>query len=381
MEDVTPAVRETLGVIDYDARAAPALSTPQDDSPMVEALITDPIHCTARHTHHDFQAAVASAMCGLVGRVPADMFQTTFSHHPTPPERAHELERKEDWIFKEVITEEHKQSAIFLALAGWMSIVKVVDELKGNYVYVEKRWKAAVTGLGLTDRVCNTNKKDIIVGVSGVMNRSREVKSRFIKMFISMNIEGSLPTDTVRAAMISQIKMVWEFSGMCSYRLMDDIIFIDSPILGIETVAKEACAFRRIYRQLQERMGTQFPYSGVLGLVPADMSISHFPNLYLVAISHAKGTGGMANFQISTNVKASVPIKVLSKAVKGMTDTTIVSDTSVRDLAELGLVSAEGRELQRKARALLAKKRRKDSDTEDDDDEDNEVAGPSKRRR
>lgn len=262
-----------------------------------------------------------------------------------------------------------------------MSIVKVVDDTKGNYIYVEKRWKAAITGLGLTDRVCNTNKKGIIEGVSNAMNKSRDIKTRFIKMFLSMNIEGSLPTDPARAAMISQIKMVWEYSGMCSYRLMDAIIFVDSPVLGIETVAKEACAFRKIYSQLQEQTGTQFPYAGVLGLIPADMSISHFPNLYLVAVSHAKSTGGMTNLQISTNVQASVPIKVLSKAVKGMTNTTIVSDASVRALVELGLVSAEGRELQRKAKALLAKKRRQESDTEDDDDDDTEVAGPSKRRR
>lgn len=279
------------------------------------------------------------------------------------------------------MTEEHKQSAIFLAMAGWMTLVKVVDELKGNYVYIEKRWKAAITGLGLTDKVCHVNKKDIITAVSESMNKSREVKSRFIRMFIALDITGDLPIDPVRAAIIAQVKMVWEFNGMCSYRLMDQMIFVDSPVLGIETVAKEACAFKRQYTALQARMGSQFPYAGVLGLVPVEMSISRYPNLYLVAISHAKATGGMVNFQLSTNVKASVPVKILSRAVKGMSDTTVVSNTSVRELSELGLVSAEGRELQMRARALLSRKRRKDSDSEDDEGETTDQAGHSKRRR
>lgn len=381
MDDVTQHVREALGETVYDERPAPVLAPPQDDSPTISVLVTDPVHCTARHRHHEFQATVASLMCGLVGRVPGGMFVDTFTHGQVPPARRDEEEREPSWTFREEITDEHKQSALFLALVGWMSIVKVVDDTKGNYLYVEKRWKAAITGLGLTDRVCNTNKKAVIECASNAMNKSRDIKNKFIKMFLTMNIEGSLPTDSARAAMISQIKMVWEFSGMCSYRLMDAIIFIDSPVLGIETVAKEACAFRKVYSKLQDQMGTQFPYAGVLGLIPPDMSISHFPNLYLVAISHAKSTGGMTNFQVSTNVKASVPIKVLSKAVKGMTNTTIVSDASVRALAELNLVSAEGRELQRKAKALLVKKRRQDSDTEEEDEDDGEVAGPSKRRR
>lgn len=156
---------------------------------------------------------------------------------------------------------------------------------------------------------------------------------------------------------------------------MDQMLFTDSPVLGIETIAREACAFRKHYAALQHRMGIHFPYAGVLGLVPADMSISKFPNLYLVAISHAKSTGSLANFQLSTNVKASVPVKILSRAVKGMTNTTVVSDSSVRDLAELALVSAEGRELQRRARSMLAKRKRRDTDSEEDDDETTDPAG------
>lgn len=316
-----------------------------------------------------------------VGRVPEGTFTGTFTHHPTPAGRSADVQRKDDWIYKETITEEHKQSAIFLAMAGWMVLVKVVDELKGNYVYIEKRWKAAITGLSLTDKVCNVSKKEVIAAVSESMNKSREVNSKFIRMFIATDIAGELPIDPVRAAMITQVKMVWEFHGMCSYRLMDQMIFIDSPVLGIETVAREACAFKRQYSALKERMGDQFPYAGVLGMVPIEMSISRYPNLYLVAISHAKATGGMANFQLSTNVKASVPVKILSRAVKGMSDTTVVSNNSVRELAELGLVSAEGRELQRRARVLLSRKRRKDSDSEEEEDEDTDQAGPSKRRR
>lgn len=238
-----------------------------------------------------------------------------------------------------------------------------------------------MTGLGLTDKVCHVNKKDIITAVSEAMNKSREVKSRFVRMFITLDISGDLPVDPVRAAMIAQIKMVWEFNGMCSYKLLNQMIFVDSPVLGIETVAKEACAFKRQYTALQARMGAQFPYAGVLGLVPVEMSISRYPNLYLVAISHAKATGGMTNFQLSTNVQASVPVKILSRAVKGMSDTTVVSNESVRELAELGLVSAEGRELQRKARVLLSRKRRKDSDSEDDEGDNTDQAGQNKRRR
>lgn len=99
MEDVTPKVREALGETHYDDRPAPVLAPPQDDTPTLEALVTDPIHCTARHTHHEFQVIVASLMCGLVGRVPADMFVGTFTHDPPQLDRAHEVDRKEDWTF------------------------------------------------------------------------------------------------------------------------------------------------------------------------------------------------------------------------------------------------------------------------------------------
>lgn len=159
MAEPTDAVREALGDISYNAIGVPELDTPQDDDPNVSVLITDPVHCTGRHVHHDFQAVVASAMCGLVGRVPEGTFTGTFTHHPTPAGRSADVERKDDWIYKETITEEHKQSAIFLAMAGWMVLVNVVDELKGNYVYIEKRWKAAITGLSLTDKVCNVSRR------------------------------------------------------------------------------------------------------------------------------------------------------------------------------------------------------------------------------
>lgn len=152
-------------------------------------------------------------------------------------------------------------------------MVKPIDDLKGNYVYVEKRWKAALTGLGLTDKVCHKNKKDLLTSVSEVMNRSRSVTEKFIKMFISLESAGELPIDVVRVAVISQIKMVLEYHGMCSYRLMDEMIFIDSPALGIETVAREACTFKRHYTALKNKMGVHFPYSGVLGMVPADINI------------------------------------------------------------------------------------------------------------
>lgn len=270
---------------------------------------------------------------------------------------------------------------MFIAMAGWMAIVKMVDDSKNNYVYIEKRWKAAVTGLGLTDKICNTSKKDLLLAISDAVNKSREVKRKFIRTFISLESNGDLQLDPVRAAILGQVKMVWEYHGMCSYRLMDQIIFPDSPVLGIEAIAREACSFRKHYSSLQNKMGIHFPYTGVLGLVPADLNISKYPNLYLVSISHAKSTGSLANFQQSTNLKASVPVKVLAKAVKGMTDTTIVSEGALRELSALGLVTAEGRELQRRARGLLTLRRRRETDSEDEEDAETDQAGPSRKRR
>lgn len=380
MEDMTEAVREALQGVTYGDRNVPHLDSPKDDSPHVTTLITDPAHCTARHTHHDFQSVVASAMCGLVGQVPDGMFLGTFTHLPTPV-GAPAGERDETWIYREELDDQHKQGALFLAMAGWMTLAKMVDELKNNYIYVEKRWRAAVTGLGLTDKVCHTSKKDLLLSISEEMNKSREVKSKFIKMFIALESSGDLPLDTVRAAIISQIKMVWEFHGLCSYRLMDQMIFVDSPILGIETIAREACAFKEHYDSLQNKMGVHFPYAGVLRLVPADISISKYPNLYLVAISHAKSTGSLTNFRLSTNVKASVPVKVLSKAVRGMSNTTVVSEGSLRDLAAMGLVTTDGKELKRRARIMISRRRQKETDSEDESDDATDQAGPSKRRR
>lgn len=112
-------------------------------------------------------------------------------------------------------------------------------------------------------------------------------------------------------------------------------------------------------------MGVHFPYTGVLGMVPAEINISKYPNLYVVAISHARSTGSLTNFQQSANVKASVPVKVLAKAVKGMTDTTVVSDSALRDLSQLGLITSDGKDLQRRTRGMLAKRKRRDSDSDD----------------
>lgn len=81
-----------------------------------------------------------------------------------------EAGRIEAWVFKEDITDEHKQKALFIAMTGWMVIVKPVEDLKNDYVYREKRWKAALTGLGLTDLSCTTNKKDLLLCISETMN-------------------------------------------------------------------------------------------------------------------------------------------------------------------------------------------------------------------
>lgn len=380
MAGMTDAVREALRGVTYEKRNVPTMESPQDDSPTIETLITDPVHCTARHVHHDFQSVVASAMCGLVGHVPTETFERSFTHLELPigtPDR----DRDEDWYFREELNDQHIQGVFFLAMAGWMVMVKPIDDLKGNYVYIEKRWKAAVTGLGLTDRVCTENKKEVLNSVSEAMNRSRTVKEKFIRMFISLENSGELPVEAVRAAVISQIKMVWEYHGMCSYRLMDDMIFIDSPILGIETIAREACAFKRHYDALKTKMGVHFPYSSVLGMIPADINIGKYPNLYLVAISHAKSTGSLSNFQLSTNVKASVPVKILSRAVKGMSNTTVVSEGAMADLVALGLVSTDGKELRRRARGMLAEHKHRGSESEGDDDEDIDCAGPSSRKK
>lgn len=381
MADMTDAVREALGGVTYGVREAPLLDTPQDDSPTVDTLVTDPVHCTARHLHHDFQSVVTSMMSGLIGQVPDNTFRGTFTHIHKPPNIPAEGPRGEDWGYRETIEEAHKQGAMLMAMAGWMAMVKMVEDAKNNYVYIEKRWKAAVTSLGLTDKVCTSSKKDLVLAISDAVNRNREVKSKFIRTFISLESNGGLPVDPVRAAVLGQVKMVWEYHGMCLYRLMDQNIFTDSPVLGIEAIAREACAFRKHYSSLQEKMGVHFPYTGVLGLVPADLTISKYPNLYLVSISHAKSRGSLANFQQSTNVKASVPVKVLAKAVKGMTDSTVVSEGALRELSTLGLVTAEGRELQRRTRGLLTRKKRRDTDSEDEEDAETDQAGPSRKRR
>lgn len=166
----------------YGLREAPILDTPQDDSPTVDTLVTDPVHCTVRHLHHDFQSMVTSMMCGLKGQVPDDTFRGTFTHLHRPPTVAVDGPREEDWVYREAIDETQKQSAMFIAMAGWMSMVNMVDDTKNNYVYVEKRWKAAVTGLGLTDKICNTSKKDLLLAISDAVNKSRKVKSKFIVM-------------------------------------------------------------------------------------------------------------------------------------------------------------------------------------------------------
>lgn len=42
MEDMTDSVREALQGVTYESRNAPHLDSPQDDSPTITTLITDP---------------------------------------------------------------------------------------------------------------------------------------------------------------------------------------------------------------------------------------------------------------------------------------------------------------------------------------------------
>lgn len=247
MEHITDTVKAALEGTTYGKDVAPILEAPQDDNPKVSTLITDPVHCVARHKHHDFQSIVMSLMCGLVGQVPDDTFERSFAHGNRPSAVPLEAPRDEAWRYKEIVVEEHKQGSMFIAMAGWMSMIKMVDESRNNHVYVEKRWKAALTGLGLTDKVCTLSKKDLLLGISGAVNQSRVVREKFIKTFLTLEIDGSLPTDPVRGALIVQIKMVWEYYGMCSYRFMEQVIFADSPILGIEAIAREAVKFKTHY--------------------------------------------------------------------------------------------------------------------------------------
>lgn len=119
-----------------------------------------------------------------------------------------EAGRIEAWVFKEDITNEHKQGALFIAVTGWMVIVKPVEYLKNNYVYIEKRWKAALTGLGLTDLVCTTSKKDLLLYISETMKRSRGIRDTFMRIFILAEARQQLPTVTIISGLIAQIKLV-----------------------------------------------------------------------------------------------------------------------------------------------------------------------------
>lgn len=129
---MTDAVREAIGGVTYGGSEAPLLDTPQDDSPTIETLLTDPEHCTARHLHRDFQSVVTSMMCGLIGQVPDNTFRGTFTHLHKPPNIPSEAPRGEDWRYKETIEETHKQGAMFMAMAGWMSMVIIVEDAKNN---------------------------------------------------------------------------------------------------------------------------------------------------------------------------------------------------------------------------------------------------------
>lgn len=119
-----------------------------------------------------------------------------------------EAGRIEAWVFKKDITNEHKQGALFIAITGWMVIVKPVEDLKNNYVYIEKRWKAALTGLGLTDLVCTTSKKDLLLYISETMKRSKGIRDIFMGTFILAEARQQLPTETIISGLIARIKLV-----------------------------------------------------------------------------------------------------------------------------------------------------------------------------
>lgn len=83
------------------------MELPSVNQNTISVLIKDPVHYVARYMHHDFQNVVASYMCGLLLT-------------------SAEARRIEAWVFKEDITDEHKPGALFIAMTGWMVIVKPV---------------------------------------------------------------------------------------------------------------------------------------------------------------------------------------------------------------------------------------------------------------
>lgn len=151
------------------------MELPCVDQNTISVLITDLVHYVARYMHHDFLKRGCLLHVWSVRRTSA------------------EAGRIEAWVFKEDITDEHKQGALFIAMTGWMVIVKPVEDLKNNYVYIEKRWKAALIGLGLTDLICTTSKKDLLLYISETMNRSRGIRDISMRTFILARQDSNCP--------------------------------------------------------------------------------------------------------------------------------------------------------------------------------------------
>lgn len=120
-------------------------------------------------------------------------------------------------------------------------------EAGGRSQKQERRWTAALTGLGLTDLVYTTSKKDLLLYISETMNRSRGIRDIFMRTFILAEARQQLAMKTIISGLIAQIKLVWEFYEMCSYQFMSGIIFKDYPVLGIEVIAREAAQFKIHY--------------------------------------------------------------------------------------------------------------------------------------
>lgn len=257
------------------------------------------------------------------------------------------------------------QEILAITLASLMTLAKPVTAQ--NSAAFSKRWKAALASQSLTDLIPSTSWAGII-GVASVFHTivsgKPDLRLEIVDRLLALKKLGA------EGAILSQVKLVWEFSSLKAVQYMDLFIKSHCRAMEIPAVLDQAVDLHEKWESAK-REDPLLPYSRVRdpGCHP-NLNQAHYPDLYYAAITYAKLNKLVGdNFQMSTS-HTSTHAMLIEKYIKRMA------------VAELGELSEEARaKLSLLGYPVTSNTKRRTRVEYSDEEEDDTPPAPRRRRR
>lgn len=183
------------------------------------------------------------------------------------------------------------QVIIFIGMAGLMTLAKEIHlSGKPDYDYLQKRWHAICTTLGIEDVIATQlAKRDMYIGLMNVLvSWQNWIKPRATirKHFLDLALQEQ-PSGTpalVKQALL-QVKMILHNFGMKTILLMDNFIYSKTKAVMLPAIAQQAADLRKALTDLYEKYKEKFHYLKVYPLEGAErIYCKTYPDLYYATI-------------------------------------------------------------------------------------------------